>query len=919
MRRERSTNLDLRRAGLTEIPSEVFELAWLESLNLSGNEIRVIPDRLAKELPGLVALDVSRNPIEWVPDVKGIALDWRSYLRCRSHVAPEHITGLHVDAITPEWYSLKVALPNLETVLNYSMPVELPHWIAGCHRLNDLSWNCETITDLPDWLSELQALEYLILQNPSFTKIPNVVFRLARLALLQLDMVNGRPGRITEIPPEILQLRNLIYVSVDGQPITTPPPEVVNQGVEAIKEFWRQRQESGNDYLCEAKLLILGEAGAGKTSLANKIKYPKYELKDQKSTEGIEVHLWSFPTQMRARDQDKILPRDFRVNIWDFGGQEIYHATHQFFLTKRSVYVLVADDRKEDTDFDYWLQVVELLSDGSPLMIVQNNKQGRARDLNLSSLRARFPNLLGAYSVDLSNNRGLEQLVDEIRRQLAGLPHIGTALPRTWTQVRLTFETDPRNYISLDEYFRICQESGFHRDADKLQLSGYLHDLGICLHFQNDPVLRNTVILKPKWGTDAVYRVLDDKSVIARRGRFSEDDLTRIWSEGQYASMRHELIRLMINFELCYQLSERGPYIAPQLLSPEQPQYSWSEKGTLALRYEYDFMPKGIITRATVGLNRLIADELVWKTGVVLERNRTRAELIEDHGRRRITLRVSGPDTRGLLAIVDEQMERIHESFPRLKYDKYLPCGCDDCGGKSDAYLYPLAQLRRFAEKQRGIQCGNSGDLRDAAELIRDIFPDVEFNWEQRMENAAGPREVFVSYSWVKESSALVDRIQEGLGRHDIQVIRDKNEMKYKDSIREFMKRMGRGKAIVIVLSKAYLESHNCMFELTEIAERGDIGKRVFPILMPDAKIHDALTRIGYLEYWETKIRQLTDAMKRVSLENQHGIREELDLYSRIRATMARIVDLLSDMNLLSLEQVESGSFQILVEALEKR
>jgi hypothetical protein len=26
----------------------------------------------------------------------------------------------------------------------------------------------------------------------------------------------------------------------------------------------------------------------------------------------------------------------FRVNIWDFGGQQIYHATHQFFLTKRS-------------------------------------------------------------------------------------------------------------------------------------------------------------------------------------------------------------------------------------------------------------------------------------------------------------------------------------------------------------------------------------------------------------------------------------------------------------------------------------------------------------------------------------------------------------------------------------------------------
>ena len=72
----------------------------------------------------------------------------------------------------------------------------------------------------------------------------------------------------------------------------------------------------------------------------------------------------------------------FRVNIWDFGGQEIYHATHQFFLTKRSLYVLVADTRKEDTDFYYWLNAVELLSDNSPLLIVKNEKQDRHREIN---------------------------------------------------------------------------------------------------------------------------------------------------------------------------------------------------------------------------------------------------------------------------------------------------------------------------------------------------------------------------------------------------------------------------------------------------------------------------------------------------------------------------------------------------------
>ncbi len=65
----------------------------------------------------------------------------------------------------------------------------------------------------------------------------------------------------------------------------------------------------------------------------------------------------SFETVLRVKQNghEKLLNRDFRVNIWDFGGQEVYHSTHQFFLTHRSLYLLVADDRKEDTDFNYWL------------------------------------------------------------------------------------------------------------------------------------------------------------------------------------------------------------------------------------------------------------------------------------------------------------------------------------------------------------------------------------------------------------------------------------------------------------------------------------------------------------------------------------------------------------------------------------
>ena len=125
--------------------------------------------------------------------------------------------------------------------------------------------------------------------------------------------------------------------------------------------------------------------------------------------------------------------------------------------------MLVSDDRKEDTDFNYWLNVVELLSDGSPVLIVQNEKQDRRRDINLGSLRGRFANLKQAYRVNLADNRGLMDLAAAIRRELQALPHIGAPLPSTWRSVREALEKEARNYISADEYFATCRQHGFER------------------------------------------------------------------------------------------------------------------------------------------------------------------------------------------------------------------------------------------------------------------------------------------------------------------------------------------------------------------------------------------------------------------------------------------------------------------------
>jgi internalin A len=396
--------------------------------------------------------------------------------------------------------------------------------------------------------------------------------------------------------------------------------------------------------------------------------------------------------------------------------------------------------------------------------------------------------------------------------------------------------------------------------------------------------------------------------------------------------MRHELLRLMMRFQLCYELPGAVAYIAPQLLSPSQPSYDWQQDENLVLRYEYEFMPKGLITQLIVSLNHLIAnDGLVWKAGVILERERTRAEVIEDYPRRRISVRVAGPDTRALLAIIDDQLKRIHRFFPRLKYDRFLPCNCIVCAKRNDPFAYPLSELRHFALSGDAIQCRISRKLVDATALIRDIFPGAtnESLWpgiisaqQPSMTIPSAPsqshvKQAFVSYAWL--NSGVVDELEKALGTVRISLVRDKSEVKYKDSIRAFMQSIGRGRAIVVVLSKAYLESKNCMFELTEIAERKDLRDRVFPIVLSDAKIFDAEGRLDYVEFWERKRDQLDARMKAVGGENLGGIREELDLFAKIRSTIAGIVEILGDMNSLSPNQHQDAGFQELIAGLQKR
>ncbi|MEA5552831.1 COR domain-containing protein, partial [Anabaena cylindrica UHCC 0172] len=523
-------------------------------------------------------------------------------------------------------------------------------------------------------------------------------------------------NQLSSLPPEIGQLTNLKQLELDEKKIINLPPEIKAQGLQAILNFYRQQLEQESDLLYEAKFLVVGEGGAGKTSLVKKIENEKYELRsDEKLTEGIDVIQWKFNLDNG---------QEFRVNIWDFGGQEIYHQTHQFFLTSRSFYALVADDRKENTDFYYWLKVVELLSDNSPVIIIKNEKQERQCEVNERQLRGEFLNLKEVLPANLATNRGLIEIKNAIQQYINKLPHVGTPLPKIWVKVRSDLETESRNYISLEEYYNLCKLNSLTKREDMLLLGRYLHDLGVCLHFQDDPTLKHYVILKPEWGTTAVYKVLDNKNVIKNLGCFTQENLAEIWKDVEYTDMRDELLQLMMRFKLCYPIPNYdGKYISPQLLDINQPEYTWDKSHNLILRYKYEFMPKGIITRFIVETHPWIEEQKqVWRSGVILNKDQTRAEVIENYNQKEIKIRVVGSRKKELLTVITHELDKIHRSFERLKYDTLVPCNCKECEGSQTPHAYPLESLRkRLYANRYQIECENSFEMVNVRRLIDDV------------------------------------------------------------------------------------------------------------------------------------------------------------------------------------------------------
>lgn len=565
--------------------------------------------------------------------------------------------------------------------------------------------------------------------------------------LKNLTKLNLTSNKICDITPLKKHYKSGCAIFVNGNPIQTPPLEIVKQGTPAILRYFEELEKSGTDQIHEAKLLLIGEGGAGKTTLCRKLFDPNAELPQEKDrTKGIDIHPLYFDIPGKPDKQ-------FRLNIWDFAGQGKYQSAHSFFYTHRSLYVLVDDTRTLNendayrTLYNNWLQTAELFGGKSPVLVLHNEKDGCARTgFSLGGFQEHFGFVHGElFRINLGGGdiAKIEDLRRQIERQALALPHIGDTVPKTWVKVRdaIEIERQAHPYISAERYRALCEAEGIADPERQSDLSHYFHDLGVFLHFQDNPLLKRDVFLQNQWVTDAVYKILDDAQIAgAQRGRFTPADLKRLWYESTYRERRDELLALMLQFELCYQVQDTDTYICPQLLPGEHSisDFGISDFGAvtlegsdfrgevLQLRYLYVFMPKGLLYRLIVRLHRHIAQgqTAVWNAGVVLERAGAKAEITESLDRRTIFVRAVGLRAKELVTIINEELERLHAPFgERLKVTVRIPCNCRSCKGSQAPHFYDKTNLdNRLSKGRMAVECDVSFEEVKVLGLLEGVF-----------------------------------------------------------------------------------------------------------------------------------------------------------------------------------------------------
>ncbi|HET9253796.1 MAG TPA: leucine-rich repeat domain-containing protein, partial [Pseudonocardiaceae bacterium] len=380
--------LDLSGRGLSALPPGITQLATLHTLHLGDNQLAALPPEIA-QLTNLRMLDLGGNQLAALP--------------------PEiaQLTGLGL------------------LYLSSNQLTTLPPEIAQLTELVILRLGGNQLTTLPPEIAQLTKLVKLDLSGNQLTTLPPEIAQLTKLEWLDL-----RDNRLTTLPPGLVPLlKNGLHLDLEGNPLPDPFPELISRGSDALAAYLASLDDVVEQF--EAKVLLVGEGNVGKTSLVASLLGDPF-VANRETTHGIEIH----PMTLRHPDRDA----DMTIRTWDFGGQEVYRITHQFFFSRRALYLMVWNSREgqEQNEVEGWLRRIRLrVGSECRAIVVATHADERAPELDFPQLRRTLPGMLAGHcAIDNSSGHGVTELREMIAAEAARLPHMGQLYSKRWISAR---------------------------------------------------------------------------------------------------------------------------------------------------------------------------------------------------------------------------------------------------------------------------------------------------------------------------------------------------------------------------------------------------------------------------------------------------------------------------------------------------
>lgn len=605
-------SLELNNLNLIDLPPEVLELNNVRNVSAWGNKFEKFPEVILS-MHNLEYLNLAENCIKEIPKeicnlfaLKGLDL-----------------TDNLIENIPVELCYLS-RLEKLYLFRNKIM--KLPNEIGNLERLEELYLLGNQISDLPITIRGLQRLKKLNLSKNKLRNLPREITFLQNLEELflhenpELRLPRGALGPTSSVTFHKTEENSI--VKTKKKPI--PPSSIFNY-------YFTDRPEP----LLEARLIIVGDGGVGKTSLVKQLIRSERAVEGEKSTDSVAIEPWN----IKMRDSN------VKINIWDFAGQEPMHAAHPYFFTERTLYIIVASAREDQCEdrIRYWLKMVERYGNGACALVVVNKIDQHAMDVDRKglihecSILPRDPTQ-AFFPTSCTSGDGIESLIRAICREFERFDQIWDLIPLEYLNVKkriAEMQARKENIISFEKWENICHENGVSVQDQRRQLLELLRDLGLVISFPDNIKLNYLGVLNPNWVVDAIYPVISCKKLSNTRGLLDISDFSEILPEGPYPKAVHGwLIDLMKLFELLFS-NEANQLFVPVRLTKEAPNWAldprWRDSDALQLEFRYDVLPESVISRFIVRKHSKAAySGCWWRHGIVLKEQECEA-LVHAH------------------------------------------------------------------------------------------------------------------------------------------------------------------------------------------------------------------------------------------------------------------------------------------------